>query len=95
MNFFGREAGATTTTALLQIRFNIQTIPICMVKTGIHSYRFILGDPVPWTDDGRPVEDQVRDLTYIHHKIIEKMIVQHPDQWFWIHNRWGLKKDER
>jgi len=95
VSFFGREAGATQTTALLQIRFNIQAIPICMVKTGIHSYRFILGDPVPWTDDGRPVEDQVRDLTYIHHKIIENMIVQHPDQWFWVHNRWGLKKDDR
>ena len=29
--FFGREAGTTTTTALLQIRFNIQTIPIFMM----------------------------------------------------------------
>jgi KDO2-lipid IV(A) lauroyltransferase len=93
--FFGREAGATPTTALLQIRFNIQAIPIFMIKTGTCRYRFILGDPVLWTDDGRPMEEQVRALTQIHHKIIENMIVEYPDQWFWMHNRWGLRKDER
>lgn len=95
IRFFGREAGTTATTALLQIRFNIQAIPIFMIKTGVHSYRFVLGNPVPWTDNGQPMEDQVRELTHIHHKIIENVIIQYPDQWFWVHNRWGLKKDER
>lgn len=95
LRFFNREAGTATTPALLQIRFGIRTIPIFMIKTGVHHYRFILGEPVSWTDDGRPMEDQVRDLTCVHQKIIEDMIIQHPDQWFWVHNRWGLRKDER
>ena len=63
-----------------------------MVKSGRRKYRFIIKDPIEWTDNGKPMEEQVLELTRIHQKTIEDMIARHPDQWFWVHNRWGLEK---
>lgn len=91
VEFFGKEAGTTATPALLQIRFDITTLPIFMVSTGHKKYRFLIGDAVQWTDNGKPMEEQIQELTQIHQKLIEDMIRQYPDQWFWMHNRWGLK----
>ncbi len=95
VEFFGREAGTSAMPALLQIRFDITALPIFMVKTGHRKYRFIFGDPIPWTDTDAPQEEQVLELTRIHQKILEDMIREYPDQWFWMHNRWGLPKEER
>ncbi len=95
IEFFGREAGTTGAPALLQIRFGVTTLPMFMVKTGYQKYRFIIGDPVQWTDNGKPMEEQVRELTCIHQKIVEDAIREYPDQWFWMHNRWGIPKAER
>ena len=89
--FFGKVAGTTATPALLQIRFDITTIPIFMVCTGHKKYRFLIGDAVPWTDNGKPMEEQIQELTYVHQKLLEDMIRTYPDQWFWMHNRWGIK----
>ena len=95
IRFFGKETGATATPALLQIRFGITTVPIFMVRTGRRTYRFILKEPIQWTDNGKPMEEQVLELTHIHQKAIEDMIVCYPDQWFWVHDRWGLEKKRR
>ncbi len=95
VDFFGKEAGTSPLVAILQIRFNITTLPIFMVKTGPRKYRFLIDDPVPWTDNGKPLEEQVLELTRIHQKILEDRIREYPDQWFWMHNRWGLPKAER
>jgi len=94
IKFFGREAGTTATSALLQLRFHFTTVPIFMIRTGHQRYRFLIGEPVQWHDNGTPMDEQVMELTQIHQSIIENIIRQYPDQWFWMHNRWGLKQNE-
>lgn len=94
VDLFGKQAPTTGSPALLQIRFGITVQPTFMVKDGHRKYRLLIGEPVPWTDNGKPMEEQVHELTRIHQQIIEKMVRQYPDQWFWAHNRWGLKKEE-
>ncbi|MCU0856950.1 MAG: lysophospholipid acyltransferase family protein [Pontiellaceae bacterium] len=90
VQFFGREAMAISSSAALQIRFNPLVIPVFVVKTGTHRYKLLVGDPVEWIDDGSPHEEQIQKLTQRHQNLIEEMIRQYPDQWFWMHNRWGL-----
>jgi KDO2-lipid IV(A) lauroyltransferase len=94
VDLFGKPAPTTGSAALLQIHFGITVQPVFMVKDGVRKYRLIIGDPVEWSDNGNPLEDQVHELTCIHQKIIEDMVRRYPDQWFWVHNRWGLKKGE-
>jgi KDO2-lipid IV(A) lauroyltransferase len=95
VKFFGREAGTTATPALLQLRFGIPTVSVFMVRTGTRKYRLLIGDPVSWEDNGKPMEEQVAELTAVHQKIIEDTIRQYPEQWFWVHDRWGLNKGKR
>ncbi|VGO20195.1 lysophospholipid acyltransferase family protein [Pontiella sulfatireligans] len=89
-NFFGRTTGTTGTPALLQIRYGIDVIPVFMIKTSPMKYRMTFGESVAWTDNGKPMEEQVIELTQIHQKLIEDAIRIHPEQWFWMHNRWGI-----
>ena len=95
IEFFGRSAPSTSASALLQIRFGITVLPAFMVKTAPGKYRMIASEPVQWTDNGKPMEEQVADLTAIHQRILEDVIRQYPDQWFWMHNRWDLTKAEQ
>ncbi|MBN2162019.1 MAG: lysophospholipid acyltransferase family protein [Pontiellaceae bacterium] len=90
--FFGRMAGTTATPALLQIRFGITTIPVFMIRLAHKRYRMIIGEPVQWEDNGAPMEEQVAGLTAVHQKIAEQIILEYPEQWFWVHDRWGLWK---
>ncbi|MBN2703940.1 MAG: lysophospholipid acyltransferase family protein [Pontiellaceae bacterium] len=94
INFFGRPAGTTITPALLQIRFGLSLVPMFMVRTGPCKYRLIIRPPVEWTDNGKPQEEQAKELTRLHQEVIENIIREYPNQWFWVHNRWGLKKNE-
>ncbi len=95
VRFFSRDTGTTTTPAVLQIRFGFTVTPSFMVRTGPRKYRFIVGEPMRWNDNGKPMEEQVRELTCIHQKIIENMIRQYPEQWFWVHDRWGLEQQKK
>lgn len=92
VDLFGKPAPTTGSPALLQIRFNITVLPLFMVKSGHRKYRLITGETVQWSDNGKPMEEQVHELTRIHQQIIEEAVRQYPDQWFWAHNRWGLPK---
>ena len=94
-SFFGRNAPTGGSPALLQLRFGIPIQPVFMAKVGPHKHRIILPSPVPWKDNGKPMEEQVKELTALHQAELEKIIRRYPDQWLWMHNRWGLKKEER
>ena len=89
--FFNREVNCTPTPALLQIRYKADVWPVCMIHTPSNHFKFIIGDPIPWDVDQRPEEEQVIELTRRHQATIEKMIRAHPDQWFWMHNRWKIE----
>ncbi len=95
MDFFGRPAPTGGSPALLQIRFGIPVHPIFLLKTAPHRHKLIAPEPIPWEDNGKPLEEQVQELTRLHQGLLEEMIRKYPEQWFWMHNRWGLKKEER
>ena len=95
VDFFGKKAPTTGSSGLLQVRFGVIALPAFMVKIGSGKHRLILREPIQWEDNGKSMEDQVFELTRIHQQIVEEIIQEYPDQWFWMHNRWGLKKSER
>lgn len=92
VDLFGKPAPTTSSSALLQIRFDVKVHPIFLVRTSHRKYRFLILESIPWSDNGKPMEEQVHELTFVHQQIIEDVIRQYPDQWFWAHNRWGLPK---
>lgn len=90
VRFFGQEIIAVASCAALQIRFNPLVVPVFMVKTGRQQYKLLVGDRIEWNDDGSPREEQIQKLTQCQQTVIEQMIRQYPDQWFWMHNRFNI-----
>lgn len=95
VDFCGRPAPTAGTPALMQIRFGIPVQPVFLIKTAPHTHRLIICEPIPWSDNGQPIEEQVKELTILHQNLMETMIRKYPEQWFWMHNRWSLSKDEQ
>ena len=90
VKFFGQDVLAVASCAVLQIRFHPVVVPTFMIKTGRDRYKLLIGDPVEWTDDGSPQEEQIQKLTQRYQTMIEETVRAYPDQWFWMHNRFKL-----
>ncbi|MFA7256220.1 MAG: hypothetical protein WC047_01410 [Kiritimatiellales bacterium] len=86
--FFGKETLAIKSSAYLQVKLNIPVVAVSMVRVAPKKYKLVVLDPIHWEDDGRPIDEQVADLTQRHHAAIETLIRQHPEQWLWMHDRW-------
>ena len=90
VRFFGEDILAVASAAHIQIRFKPKVFMTFMIKTGPRKYKLKVSDPVEWIDDGSPESEQVQQLTQRYQSILEEMIRQYPDQWFWMHNRFKL-----
>jgi KDO2-lipid IV(A) lauroyltransferase len=90
VTFFGKETIAIKSSAYLQIKLNPLVLPIAMVRTAPKRYKLIVSEPIQWADNGKPIEEQIAELTQLHQTALEKLIRQHPEQWLWMHNRWRL-----
>jgi KDO2-lipid IV(A) lauroyltransferase len=86
VNFFGRPASTHRAPATLSLKYDS---PIVLVNTyrekGINYA--VCSEPLyPGTFRGDP--DPVKALTQAYSSRFEDFVRQHPDQWFWMHDRW-------
>lgn len=86
VNFFGRPASTHRSPALLALKYGTPIVVADIFRDG-DVHRCVLSDPLdPETFRGRP--DPVRALTEAFTEIFEGYVRRHPDQWFWVHDRW-------
>jgi KDO2-lipid IV(A) lauroyltransferase len=89
VDFFGRPAATTTLPALLHNRTGAPVLVVYCLREG-DKFRLVYGPEL----DLPPIEDaEKRALahTQIVAKEMERVIRAHPENWFWIHNRWKRK----
>ncbi len=90
VDFFGRPACTAVGLAVLALRTGAPVLPVFMARMPDGKYKFIVQPPVEITR----TDDYEADLvvnTQRFTKIVEDMVRQYPDQWFWIHQRWKTK----
>ena len=66
-------------------KLDIAVVPIFLARIEEGKYHLLVGDPI----------DEVGDkitMTQAYSVAMEEMIRQYPSQWFWMHNRWKLKR---
>lgn len=91
VDFFGRPAATTTLPALLHLRTGA---PIVMASTLRQKDRFrLIYDPPIYASDQGVSEERIREVTEKISHAVESMIRKHPENWFWIHNRWKRKPE--
>jgi len=86
VRFFGRPASTQRSPAILSLKYGSPIIvaDIHRVRDG---HRVILSDPIR-PDGFRDAKDPVQALTQAMTLVFERAVRAHPDQWFWIHDRW-------
>ena len=82
IDFFGRKASTPGGAAQLALKYNAPIVVIMMVRTGNGKYKCFLEE----IDIGP--DDTIASITQRFTTVMENIIRQHPEQYFWMHRRW-------
>jgi KDO2-lipid IV(A) lauroyltransferase len=87
VDFFGAPAWTLKSLALIALASNATVLPAASWREpdGRHVLRF--EDPLPLICCA-DVGQQIRRNTAAYNAALERMIVRHPEQWYWVHRRW-------
>jgi len=61
-------------------------------SNGKHVLHFEEALPYIECDD---FDEEIRRNTRAYNAALERLIVRHPEQWWWVHQRWKPKRDRR
>ncbi len=86
VDFFGRPASTHRSPAILSLKYGIPIAPVNIYRENGLCY-CVIGDLIR-PADFRDRQDPIRDLTQAYTARMEEFIRMHPDQWFWVHDRW-------
>lgn len=89
VDFFGHPAGTFRSLALLALDTGAPVVPASSWREpdGRHVLRF--EDPLaPIECDD--VSEAIRLNTRAYNAALERMILRHPEQWWWVHRRWKV-----
>ena len=82
-NLFNKEALTTTIPAQLVKKFNIPVVPVYIERIKDLNFKIVIHDPILFSN-----EDSIKKITLKLNQILERMILNKPEQWIWSHNRW-------
>lgn len=81
LSFFGQTARTALSAAELALKYDLLLVPVNAIRQpdGI-SFRI---------DVERPIQPgDARQMTQALNDALERLVREHPEQWFWIHRRW-------
>ena len=81
--FFDEDALTTTIPAQFVKKFKAKIVPIYIKRLKDDNFSLKIFDPLKFNEN-----DSIESITLHLNKILEKMILETPDQWIWTHNRW-------
>lgn len=87
IDFFGKKATQTPAAAILARRFEVPIIPIFITSDDHKHFKVRLYPPLVMQKSADKDED-IRKSVQAQADIIERVIREKPDEWFWLHKRW-------
>lgn len=85
--FFGHDAMTAPATASLALKYGAPIIPARVIRTQGAHFKAIIEPPLVYEKTGDRQQDMRHIMTLIN-QTLERWIREHPEQWFWVHNRW-------
>ena len=86
--FFGREAMTAPAIAELAMRYDAPIIPARIIRTKGANFEAITYPALALEKTGNTEIDALNIMTNIN-QMLEAWIREYPEQWFWVHKRWG------
>ena len=90
--FLGQPTRMVDGPARLALATGARVVPGSVHREADHRHRIVLDPPL---DPDPGAADPVTDLTARLAAALEQRILEHPDQWMWIHPRWEPVPEER
>ena len=93
INFFNKSVPSPAGPALLAKRVGVPIIPAYIIreKNNHHKITILSEIPLEHEDD---LERYLKVNTQIHADWIAEILIKHPTEWLWLHNRWKLAKEK-
>jgi KDO2-lipid IV(A) lauroyltransferase len=86
VDFFGRPAKTPRGGAVFALRFDVPVLFVGAYRQSNGRYRLLV-EPIPVTHSGERERD-VDDIMIRFTRILERVVREHPEQYFWQHRRW-------
>jgi KDO2-lipid IV(A) lauroyltransferase len=86
VNFFGRPASTHRAPATLSLKYRAPVVLVNTYREGRMNYA-VCSDPI-YPDAFRDQSDPIQALSQAYTARFEGFVREHPDQWFWMHDRW-------
>lgn len=93
VDFFGRPACTGVGLAVMAMRSGAPVVPVFMARQQSGKYKLIFKPQIEavCTDN---YESDLFVNTQRFTKIVEDVVREYPDQWFWFHQRWKTKQHQ-
>ena len=85
--FFNKNASTTTLPAQLALKHDCNIVPISIKRDSKDVFEMEILSPINVTKEN-DVEKNKLEISLQLNKLLEKMVLNNPDQWIWTHNRW-------
>lgn len=95
VEFFGRPASTHKAIALFSLEYDVPLLVVAMVVVPeTDGFKVLIGDYIDPRDyAGRP--DAVPAITQRFTTALERLVREHPEQYFWLHRRWKSQPKAR
>jgi KDO2-lipid IV(A) lauroyltransferase len=93
VDFLGRPASTTRRFADLALKTGAPVVSAFIIRQENGRYRIVINKEIEVSRTG-VYERDIFDTTQNFTRVIEGMVRQYPDQYFWIHQRWKTKKSQ-
>ncbi|MCX5811799.1 MAG: lysophospholipid acyltransferase family protein [Proteobacteria bacterium] len=91
VELFGVKVPTSKGIAAIGMKTGAPVIPMYFVREGFLRYRVVWNEPIEMERKG-----DIDELIYLNTRkinaFLETIILKHPDEWFWVHRRWGGKR---
>jgi KDO2-lipid IV(A) lauroyltransferase len=87
VEFFGHAAGTFRSLALIALSTGVPVFPAASWREadGRHVLRF---EDALIPVDHEDLDEAIRLTTRTYNAALERLVLRHPEQWYWVHRRW-------
>ncbi|MCQ2913660.1 MAG: lauroyl acyltransferase [Alphaproteobacteria bacterium] len=91
VDFFGYSVKTVPSMVKLALKYNFPILPARVIRTKGAHFKFVVDDFFEIEKTGNEEFDIINNMTRAHH-VVEKWILEKPEMWLWVHNRWPESK---
>ncbi len=89
VDFFEIKAGTYRSLAVFAQKYQTPIIPLSIYREKSNKHVLEFHPALSWDDD-LDKEKAIYNNTLKYNQTLEKIILQYPEQWWWVHRRWKL-----